>query len=380
MSKKIGTFVILGLVLLFAVMGYRYLHYRSANAVSDAAFIKSDRLAVLGFKVGGRVVTMTKEENAPVKKGELLARIDAVDFLTAREELRHRMEATIRKIEAAKLQRERLKRSLALRSEIARNEMEAAARQIDATALKIEAAEARLRKLRNDEKRFADLVAKQLVENEKYETVHTERQALARQIDAMHQEMEAQKETLKKAKNALKLSKEEQKRIAELSKEIAAMEEHRDALHSTIEKVSLKISYTELHAPFDGVIAKRFFDAPKVVGKGDPVYALADPKALYCEVLLSEKKMHGVKPGNAVTIEVDAVPGKTYHGEVESIAPSSASTFSLVPRDIASGEFTKLDQRFVVRIALKEIEGLRAGMGATVAISREAGKSLVTGH
>ena len=371
MSKKIGSIVILGLVVLFLVMGYRYLHYRSANAVSDAAFIKSDRLAMLGFKVGGRVVTMTKEENAPVRKGELLARIDAVDFLAAREELRHELAAAGRNIEAAKLQRERLKRSLKLRSDIARNELEATARGIEATALKIEAAEARLRKLQSDEKRFADLVAKRLVESEKYETVHTERQALARRIAAMRQELLAQKETLKKAENALKLAKEEQKRIAELSKRIAAMEDRRDALRSAIEKVSLKISYTELYAPFDGVVAKRFFDAPKVVGKGDPVYALADPKALYCEVLLSEKKMHGVKPGNAVTIEVDAVPGKTYHGKVESIAPTSASTFSLVPRDIASGEFTKLDQRFVVRIKLEEIEGLRAGMGATVAIARE---------
>ena len=117
-----------------------------------------------------------------------------------------------------------------------------------------------------------------------------------------------------------------------------------------------------------------------MIAKGAPVYALSDPKALYCEVLLSEKKLHGVRPGNRVKVTVDALKGKNFEGEVGSIAPTSASTFSLVPRDIASGEFTKLDQRFVVRIRLKEIDGLRAGMGATVAISRSAGESLVTGH
>ncbi|WP_457595616.1 HlyD family secretion protein, partial [Hydrogenimonas sp.] len=69
-----------------------------------------------------------------------------------------------------------------------------------------------------------------------------------------------------------------------------------------------------------------------------------------------------------------ALDGKEFEGEVESIAPTSASTFSLVPRDIASGEFTKLDQRFTIRISMKRIEGLRAGMSATVAIAREKGE------
>jgi len=56
---------------------------------------------------------------------------------------------------------------------------------------------------------------------------------------------------------------------------------------------------------------------------------------------------------------------------VQSILPTSASTFSLVPRDISSGEFTKLDQRFVVRIKLNEKQGLKIGMSLTVAIKRQ---------
>jgi len=107
------------------------------------------------------------------------------------------------------------------------------------------------------------------------------------------------------------------------------------------------------------------------VKKGAFVYALTDPKQLYCEVHLSEKKIHGVKKGSDVTIKVDAIEDRTYHGVVESIAPTSVSTFSLVPRDIASGEFTKLDQRFIVRIKLDNFDGLRAGMGATIAIKRD---------
>ena len=68
MSKRIGTLLILLLIGVFLYMGYDYLHYRKVNAVSDAAFIKSDRIAILSFKVGGKVVELTKEENDPVAR------------------------------------------------------------------------------------------------------------------------------------------------------------------------------------------------------------------------------------------------------------------------------------------------------------------------
>jgi len=186
----------------------------------------------------------------------------------------------------------------------------------------------------------------------------------------MEQNLQALHVAEKKAKLAAQIARVNEKQIAELAKGLKAMQQQQKALETAIEEIDRKIAYTDLKAPYEGVIAKKFFDAPKVVSKGAPVYSLSDPEALYCEVLLSEKKLHGVKPGNRVKVTVDALEGKAFEGKVASIAPTSASTFSLVPRDIASGEFTKLDQRFEVRIALKSIEGLRAGMGATVAIER----------
>jgi len=98
MSKKFGSLLLLAIVIVLIFIGYRYIHFRTTHAVSDAAFIKSDRLAVLAFKVGGKVVAMKKEPNAPVKKGELLARIDPTDFVTAQKELVHKREALVKKI------------------------------------------------------------------------------------------------------------------------------------------------------------------------------------------------------------------------------------------------------------------------------------------
>ncbi|BCD61665.1 membrane fusion protein, multidrug efflux system [Nitratiruptor sp. YY08-26] len=373
MSKKIGSVVIILLIILFGYLGFDYLHYRKVNAVSDAAFIKSDELVMLSFKVGGKVTKMTKTEHQPIKKGELLAIVDDTDFRKAKEKLEHKKEALIKKIEALQLKRERLKKNLILQSEIANQKIKALQKEIEAKKSLLEANRVKLIKLQKDEKRFKNLLQKRLIAKEKYENIHTQTIAMQKELKAMQKAIAALLIKQKELQDRAKIAKNQEKSILELSKEIESLEKEKAALKSAIGELNLKLSYTKLYAPFDGIIAKKFFDTPEIVKKGSPVYAVTDPKKLYCEVLLSEKKMHGVKSGNRVTINVDAVPNKTYHGIVESIAPTSASTFSLVPRDIASGEFTKLDQRFKVRIKLDSIEGLRAGMGASVAIRRDIG-------
>jgi len=371
MSKRIGSFIIIGLILLFSYQGYNYLHYRSINAVSDAAFIKSDHIATLSFQVGGKVVTMTKDENEPVKKGELLAEIDATDFEISKDQMLHTIESLKKSIESLKLQKARLEETLDLHEQIAKIDIKALDQERASLRFQIEAAKTRLKKLDKDVERYRNMLKQNLIASTEFETVLTSRDALADEIEAMEKRYDLLSVNRSKAQKAHELSIVNAKEIKELTKRIEAQNETLKSQQKSLKAIEQKIAYTKLYAPFDGVVAKKFITPPHVVKKGAFVYALTDPKQLYCEVLLSEKKMHGVKQGSLAIVKVDAIKDRTYQGIVESIAPTSASTFSLVPRDIASGEFTKLDQRFVVRIKLDSVDGLRAGMGATVAIKRD---------
>ena len=65
-----------------------------------------------------------------------------------------------------------------------------------------------------------------------------------------------------------------------------------------------------------------------------------------------ETQLARMRPGQPVTVEVDAYPGKPLLGRVESFAPASGSQFSLLPPENATGNFTKIVQRVPVRIAL----------------------------
>ena len=371
MSKKVGSALLLLIVIVLLISGYRYISFRTNNAVSDAAFIKSDRLSLLSFKVGGKVEKLYVDENQKVKKGELLAQIDPTDIELTKKQLTHKLQSLNDEIDALKDRKARASRTLQLQSEISKTDIASIQKEKSATTYQIESLQAKLEKLKSDEQRFGKMYKNRLISKSDLEAVQTQAKSLAKNIDAMRQKLLVLDVKMHKARLAYKLSQVQQRRIQELQKKIEASLQQQKALQTSLQKIEKKLSYTKLYAPYEGIIAKKFFNAPKVIKRGSPVVALVDPTNLYCEVLLSEKKLKGVKVGNKVTIKVDALEDKKYTGKVSSIAPTSASTFSLVPRDIASGEFTKLDQRFVVRISLDDISDLRAGMGASVAIERE---------
>ncbi len=70
---------------------------------------------------------------------------------------------------------------------------------------------------------------------------------------------------------------------------------------------------------------------------------------------------------------MDALPGVTFKGEVESLAPGSGSQFSLLPFEPGTGNFTKIVQRVPVRIRFApgqaDLARLRPGLSTTVKVS-----------
>ena len=370
MNRKIASIIIISLIVIFAFFGFKYIYYRTQNAVSNAAFIKSKHLSTLSFKVGGKVVKMLKEEGDSVKKGELLAIMDSKDFNQTKKSLIFKRDAIIKQIKALTIKKEQTQKILGFKKQIDNVTFKSVTPQIRALELKISAKEIELSKIKKDYDRYKNLLNQHLIAIGDFEKIKTKYLAVKKEVDAFKQNLELLKHQQTKASIPPKIDSAKLLTLKEIEANIEVLKAQKKAVEANIEAISNKISYTKIYAPFDGIIAKKFFDAPRVVGKGSPVYAIVDPKHLYCEVLLSEQKLHGVKVGAKAKVSVDATK-RDYEGVVSKIAPTSASTFSLVPRDIASGEFTKLDQRFVVKIELKDIKELRAGMGATVAIKRE---------
>lgn len=105
-------------------------------------------------------------------------------------------------------------------------------------------------------------------------------------------------------------------------------------------------------SPMDGVISKRWVLTGDVVQPGQPIYTIYDTKNIWITAQLEETKISSIKPGDYVEIDVDAYPDEKFYGKVFQIGSNTASQFSLIPPNNASGNFTKVTQRVPVKISI----------------------------
>ena len=105
--------------------------------------------------------------------------------------------------------------------------------------------------------------------------------------------------------------------------------------------------------------------------------SMYNPDLLYVTANLEETRLDGVSPGNWATLHVDAF-SEPFRGRVLWIDKSTGAQFALMPRNVVSGEFTKVVQRVPVRIAIEKDERwplLRAGLSVQAVIGHGAGDS-----
>ena len=149
-----------------------------------------------------------------------------------------------------------------------------------------------------------------------------------------------------------------------------------DGLKTDLAKAERDLSFTEIKAPFDGIVGNRAVEPGQYVQTGQRIMALVPVSTAYVEANLKETQLADVKLGQKATISVDAWDGATVQGTVESISPASGAQFSLLPPENATGNFTKITQRVPVRIRIPENAAakLRAGLSVVVDIdTRDVG-------
>ena len=93
----------------------------------------------------------------------------------------------------------------------------------------------------------------------------------------------------------------------------------------------------------------------------------------WVEANMKETDLTHVVSGQKASVVLDIYPDIAWEAEVESISPTTGATFSLLPPDNATGNFTKVVQRVPVRIKLlglteTDIDRLQAGLSAVVRI------------
>ena len=144
-------------------------------------------------------------------------------------------------------------------------------------------------------------------------------------------------------------------RIAPLKGDEAISDQDFDAAKATLEvsKAQLdnaenQLSYCTIRSPVDGRVGRKQVEAGNRVTVGGALMAVIDDAWVVANY--KETQLGKIKVGQPVAIKIDAIPGKTFTGTVDSFSPGSGSTFALLPSDNATGNFTKIVQRVPVKI------------------------------
>ncbi len=114
---------------------------------------------------------------------------------------------------------------------------------------------------------------------------------------------------------------------------------------------ALELSYTTVTAPISGVVASRSIKSGNFVQINSPIIRIVDASRLEATLNVPEREIAKLKPGQAVGLAVDALPGKQFTGTVARVAPvvdNGTGTFRVVasfPGDgeLQPGMFSRLD-------------------------------------
>jgi membrane fusion protein, multidrug efflux system len=283
---------------------------------TDDAYVGA-HAAALEAKVSGYMSTIDFDDNAHVRAGDVIARIDDGDYQLAVQTAKDNIateQATINRIQQQ-----------ISAQEAAVNQAKA---QLDSAIAGQTRAELEL-------KRQQELATRQFASQQTLEQAQQNRdQAIA----AVH----GAQAGIQTAEANVAVLKAQQNEAANTLKQY----------QTALAKAERDLSFTIIRAPFDGVMGNRSVQVGDYVQPGQRLASLVPLDAVYIDANFKETQLVGLAPGEHVAISVDALPNRTIDGTVVSFAPASGSVFSLLPPDNATGNFTKIVQRVAVRIAV----------------------------
>jgi membrane fusion protein (multidrug efflux system) len=123
-----------------------------------------------------------------------------------------------------------------------------------------------------------------------------------------------------------------------------------------VRQAELDLSYTRITAPSAGFVTKKAVEPGAYVQVGQKLLSVVG-RDVWVVANFKETQIAGMKPGQPVDIEVDAYPGVTFRGHVDSIQRGTGSRFTLLPPENATGNYIKVVQRVPVKIVLDRQNG-----------------------
>jgi membrane fusion protein (multidrug efflux system) len=308
-----GLFFVLTLV----AIGYLYWQYARQFEATDDAFVDA-RSFDLAPKISGYVIDVLVTDNQHIDAGTLILDVDPRDYRIAADLAQAQIQSAQAAIDGYDAQ-------------IAEQ-----GSQIDQAAAQVEVAHAALRFASGDSTRYGELAQNGAGTAQRALQASTDRQQRA--ADATH----ANAALTGAAKQVNVLAAERKGAIASLAQ-----------AQAQYDQAILNLSYTSIRAPQAGRITKLSAAIGQYVQPGTGV-AMFIPDRIWVTANFKETQLTDMRPGQSVTLSIDAYPDHPVEGRVASIQSGSGTAFSLLPAENATGNYVKVVQRVPVKITVDE--------------------------
>jgi membrane fusion protein (multidrug efflux system) len=307
-----------GAVVLLGGAAWMTYHYQVGQFLeeTDDAYLQSEAVTIAP-KLSGYVEEVLVKDNQQVRAGQPLVRIDPRDARAQAEQ--YQAQIGIARANAD-----------AVRAQI--GEQESAVRQARA---QLATAQTNANFAAAEERRYAPLVDIGAETAEQFANKRNQAQQSAQQVGAYRAALETA-----------------EKRIGFLRAQVQQAEAQAASAEAQLKAARINLDATTINATVDGRIGDQTVRPGQFVQQGTRLMSLVPAKSLYVTANFKETQIGRMRAGQPAEIKVDALPGVTLHGHVESVAPGTGAQFSLLPPQNATGNFTKIVQRVPVRITL----------------------------
>jgi len=304
---------------------------------TDNAYVRAD-IHNLSARVAGEVVAVLVKENQPVRKGEVLLRIDTRDY-----------EAKLLNAKAMVAQAE-----AALLSNVRTQSMQAA--MVDEARANLTVAQADRGRVRKDYDRARALVKDGV--------------ATAARLDVASAAARSAEASVTRGAAGVKVARSQGETLLAEQARLAAQ---LDAMRANEQLATLDLEATTLRAPVDGRVGNLAVKLGERINPNLRLVSLVADKTVWVEANFKETQLTRMAIGQPARVHVDAFPDAEIEARIESLAPASGAEFALLPPDNATGNFTKIVQRVPVKLALQlspeQAAQLRPGMSVEAHIN-----------
>jgi membrane fusion protein (multidrug efflux system) len=385
--------ILIGVAVLLAIGAGVWWWIAAGRESTDDAQVDA-HITPIAARVGGTVLHVPVEANQEVEAGAVLVEIDKRDYEVALERAR----AELADAEAAALgarvgvpitstttssnevtAKGGVEGADAAYLEAQQGVEVARTRLVTAQARQREAA-ANASKATKDVERLKPLLAKDEISQQQYDAAVAAAASNTASVDSAQAQVKEAELGIRVAESRvsqagvgrqqasaqLKEAQTAPEQVTASRARLAAAEAKVRQNQAMVKQAELNLEYTTVKAPVKGIVSRKGVEVGQVIQQGQPLMTVIPLDRVWITANFKETQLEKMRPGQRVTIEVDAYGGREFNGKIESLAAATGSRFSLLPPDNATGNYVKVVQRVPVRILLDEGQDpghlLRPGM------------------